>query len=105
VTTVEMADYRVYGLWEGSARTCDGPHPPGNDTFWAWSVARNSSEVNGSGRCRDGHPVSSLAETVARRLTAAGISPCDPGMDRWRAQNAKATAGLAASSATTPLAA
>jgi hypothetical protein len=105
VVTVELADYRVYGLWEGSAHTCDGPHLAGNDNFWAWSVARNSSEVNGSGRCRDGHQVSSLAETVARRLTAAGISPYDTGMDRWRAQNTKATAGLVASGTTTPLAA
>ena len=105
MTAVNVADYRVYGLWDGSARTCDGPHPPGNDTFWAWSVARNSSEVNGSARCRDGHQVSSLAETVARRLAAAGISPYDPGMDRWRAQNTKATAGLAAIGATASLAA
>jgi hypothetical protein len=105
MTTVDMGDYRVYALWGGSARTCDGPHPAGNDNFWAWSVARNSSDVNGSGRCRDGHPVSSLAETVARRLAAAGISPYDPGTDRWRAQNAGATAGLVANGTTTPLAA
>ena len=105
MTTVEVTDCHVYGLWEGSARTCDGPHPPGNDTFWAWSVARNSSEVNGSGHCRDGYQVSSLAETVARRLAAAGISPYDPAMDRWRAQNVKATASLAANGATAPLAA
>ena len=105
MTTIDMADHRAYGLWEGSARTCDGPHPAGNDNFWAWSVARNSTEVNGSGRCRDGHPVSSLAETVARRLAAAGISPYDPGMDRWRAQNVKATAGVAVTGTTASLAA
>src|ERR1035438_1535682 len=76
--------------------TCDGPHPlPGPahpwpedrpcycarceraGHRWAWSLAEAGQEIGNSGRCRLGHPVTALADTVAGRLHAAGITPHD----------------------------
>jgi hypothetical protein len=50
----------------------------------------------GAGRCRLGHPVSSLAEVTARRLYEAGISADDPGLAWIRTWNDSVTGKPAA---------
>jgi hypothetical protein len=86
--------------------TCDGPHPlPGpahpwpedrpcycqrcetTGLRWAWSLPEMTREVGASGRCRLGHPVTALADTVAARLYAAGFTASDPGLASIRAWN------------------
>jgi hypothetical protein len=87
--------------------TCDGPHPlPGPahpwpedrpcyckrcetaGMRWAWSLPETTRETGTSGRCRLGHPVTALGDTVAGRLYTAGITPADPGLALLRAWNA-----------------
>jgi hypothetical protein len=44
-------------------------------------------EAAGTGRCQDGHPVTSLRQDVAARLTAAGLSVSSPELARIREWN------------------
>ena len=99
--------------------TCDGPHPlPGPahpwpedrpcycqrcetaGMRWAWSLPEMTRESGASGRCRLGHPVTALADTVAGRLYTAGITPEDPGLASVRAGNAAAVVRSAVSGIT-----
>lgn len=102
-----------------TGRTCDGPHPypeprhphpEGRRCYcqrcetagqrWAWSLAEMTREVGTSGRCRLGHPVTALADTVAGRIYTAGITPADPGLLLIRAWNEAATVRSAVSGIT-----
>jgi hypothetical protein len=100
-------------------RTCDGPHPlppsghpwpEGRPCYckrcetagmrWAWSLPEMTREAGTSGRCRLGHPVTALADTVAGRLYTAGITPADPGLASLRACTAAAVVRSAVSGIT-----
>ena len=89
-----------------TGRTCGGPHPypePGHPHpegsrcycaaceraghRWAWGLAAACQEVGASGRCRLGHLVTALADTVAARLYTAGITQHDPALAAVRAWN------------------
>jgi hypothetical protein len=99
--------------------TCDGPHPypePGHPHpegrrcycarceraghRWAWSLAEACQEIGQTGLCGRGHPVTTLAGTVAGRLYTAGITPEDPGLASVRAWNAVAVVRSVVSSVT-----
>src|SRR5262249_22589727 len=67
-------------------RSCSAPHPhQGADL-----AARRSMEVTATGRCQDGHPVTSLRQDVAARLTATGLSVSSPKLARIREWNRRA---------------
>jgi hypothetical protein len=80
------AGYRVQAEPVGCPRACTAPHPHQD----AYLAARRSIEVGGTGRCQDGHAVSSLRQDVTERLIAAGFTASSPELARIREWNRRA---------------
>lgn len=73
-----------YGLRSGR-RGCAEPHAGQS----RWQIDARASEVGGTGRCRDGHPVTApLCQQTAERFAGAGMAPGDPDLAKIRQWNA-----------------